>query len=185
MSRTLYDRLDALASRRVAALLMVVFMVLSIAVFPPVIRRLNTLAGQELGLIDAQFSYSPQQVYQMEAAYGPEGRPLYILTTLIADTLFPLDYALLMGIFIVLTYRVAFPAFGLVRTLVWLPVVTALMDLLENTGIMLLLATFPQQVSLLAQATSFFTSLKWIFLSLSLVLVVAGVIGWLVARFKK
>ncbi len=183
MSHSLYDRLLPFAARRVVALLMVLFLVLFLVVFPAVISRLDTLAGK-IGMIDTQFSYTPAQVFEMVAAYGPEGRALYVLSTLTADLLFPFNYSLLLALLMILTYRQAFANPTWVRRLIFIPFLTAGMDLLENAGIVALLLSFPQQWVWLAQAAGLFTTLKWIFMGVSYTLVLVGFVGLARARLR-
>jgi len=178
------DRLAALATRRVLGLLIVIFLVLFLVVFPLVTARLNMLSGG-VAMIDMQPSYSPTQVFQMVASYGPEGRPLYILSTLTADLLFPLDYSLLLSLLIVATYRQAFPGGRLLRTLALIPFLTAGFDLLENAAIVTLLSTYPQQLTFIAQLASLFTTFKWAFVLISLVLVLIGFVGLAAARLRQ
>jgi hypothetical protein len=183
MSHTLYDRLAPQATRQRVAVLMVIFLVLFLVVFPAALNRLKEFSGG-VGLIDTQFTYTPDQAFQMVSAYGPEGRPLYILTTLTADLLYPLDYSLLLALLLILLYSQAFPVSRLIHAGVWLPFITGAMDLLENACVVTLLATFPQPLPWVAQAAGLFTPLKWIFLGVSLLLVLVGFIGLLVARLR-
>lgn len=187
MPEFLFDRLQMLASRRLIAVLLVLFLVLFLVVFPMVSAQLAIFSGG-LQMIDMETSYTPEQVYQMIAAYGEQGRSLYLITTLTADILYPLDYSLLFALLIVTTFLEAFPTgrmFRMVRNLSLIPFITAIFDLLENFGIVAMLALYPQQIPFLAQAASLFTTLKWAFLILTIVLVLAGFLGLGVARLKR
>jgi hypothetical protein len=187
MPEVLFDRLEMLASRRLLAVLLVLFLVLFLVVFPLASAQLALYSGG-VHMIDMETGYTPAQVYQMIAAYGEQGRSLYILTTLTADLIYPLDYALLFALLIVITYPEAFPGGSmrrLVRYLCLMPFATAAVDLLENAGIVAMLALYPQQVVFLAQAASLFTTLKWSFLILTIVLVLLGFLSLGVSRLKK
>ena len=183
MPGRLFARLEALASRRILGALIVIFLVLFLVVFPMAAAQLASYSG-DVRMIDSLYSYTPDQVYQMISAYGEQGRSLYILTTLTADLLYPLDYSLLLSLLIIATYRQAFPGGRMVRPMSLLPFITALFDLLENAGVVAMLASFPQQLTLIAQASSIFTSLKWGFLVISIVLVLVGFIGLAAARLR-
>ena len=183
MPESLFVRLEMLASRRLIAVLLVLFLVLFLVVFPMVSAQLALFSGGA-HMIDMETGYTPGQVYQMIAAYGEQGRSLHILTTLTADILYPLDYALLFALLLITTYLEAFPAGQMVRYLALIPFATAAFDLLENAGIVAMLALYPQQIPFLAQAANLFTTLKWAFLILTIVLVLVGFLGLGVSRFK-
>lgn len=183
MPGSLYARLEALANRRVLSILIVLFLVLFLVVFPLATAQLASYSGG-VRLVDSLYSYSPAEVYGMIAAYGDQGRPFYILTTLTADLLFPLDYAFLLALLIVATYRRAFPGGRMARPMSLFPFLTALADLLENACLVTLLAGYPGQLIFIAQAGSFFTTVKWSFLIISLVLVLVGFVGWAAAGLR-
>ena len=184
MSPAWFARLDAIASRGVIAGLMVLFLLLFLVAFPAVDGQLAGASGG-VHMIDMQTSYTPEQVYAMVAAYGEGGRWLYILSTLTADLLYPLDYALLFALLIIASYRKAFPRSRLVRLFVLAPFVTAGFDLLENAGIITLLSAYPLNLALVAQLASLFTTLKWAGLAITMVLVLAGCVGLIVSSTKK
>lgn len=176
MPSRVVEFLARLAKREIIAVLMVIFLILTIVIFPSVNSQLMEASGG-LGLIDMKTSYTPSQVFQMIGAYGEAGRSLYTTTTLTADTLYPLDYALLFALILIATYRRAFPQGRLLRFLVLVPFLTAAFDLLENGCIVSLLAAYPQQPVLLAQIASLFTTLKWSALVITVVLVLVGGVG--------
>ncbi len=183
MPESLFERLEILASRRLIAALLVLFLVLFLVVFPLASAQLAVFSGG-VHMIDMETGYTAAQVYQMIAAYGEQGRSLYLVTTLTADLLYPLDYALLFALLIVTTYLEAFPRGRMVRYLCLMPFAAAAFDLLENAGIVAMLALFPQQVLFLAQAANIFTTLKWAFLILTVALVLVGFLGLGVSRLK-
>jgi hypothetical protein len=184
MPELLFARLQMLASRRLMAVLLVLFLVLFLVIFPMVSAQLALFSGG-LHMIDMETGYTPEQAYQMIAAYGEQGRSLYITTALTADVLYPLDYSLLFALLIVTTFLEAFPGGRMVRNLSLIPFATAAFDLLENAGIVAMLALYPQQIPILAQAAGLFTTLKWVFLIFTVVLVLVGFLGLGVSRLKR
>ncbi len=187
MPESFFIRLEMLANRRLLAVLLVLFLVLFLVIFPMVSAQLALLSGGA-HMIDMEMGYTPDQVYQMIAAYGEQGRSLHIITTLTADLLFPLDYAFLFALLIVITYEEAFPAGGMLRmlrNLSLMPFAAAAFDLLENAGIVAMLSLHPRQAPFLAQAANLFTTLKWGFLVLSIVLALIGFLGLGVSRLKQ
>jgi len=184
MPEVLFDRLEMLASRRLIAVLLVLFLVLFLVVFPLASAQLALFSGG-VRMIDMETGYTPGQVYQMIAAYGEQGRSLHILTTLTADLLYPFDYSLLFALLIITTYLEAFPGGRMLRHLCLIPFATAAFYLSENAGIVAMLALYPQQFPFLAPAANLFTTLKWAFLILTIVLVLVGFLGLGVSRLKR
>ena len=119
----------------------------------------------------------------MVAAYGPEGRSLHILITLAtADLLYPVDYSLFLALVIISTYRQAFPAGSLLRYIALAPFIAAGFDLLENACSVTLLSTYPAQPVLIAQLAGCITTLKWVFVVLSVFL---ALISFAASRLRR
>jgi hypothetical protein len=184
MFSSFYARLESISRRRVLAGLMILFTILGMIVFPSVSARLGELSGGTR-MIDMETSYTPNQVFKMVATYGDQGRSLYLLTICTADLLFPLNYSLLFALLIIATYRRAFPHGRMVRLMYLAPFITAIFDLLENTGLVILLASYPQQWVLVAQIAGLFTTLKWAFMVITFVLVLIGFAGLIAVWLRK
>jgi hypothetical protein len=176
MPSRVLEFLARIANRQAIALLMVIFMILTIVVFPSVNSQLTAASGG-LGMLDMQTGYSPAQAFERVAAYGEAGRALYLTTALTADTIYPLDYALLFALLLIVTYRRAFPRGRLLRLLVLAPFLTAGFDLLENLSVVGLLAEYPAQPVPLALIAGLFTTLKWAALVITVVLVLVCALG--------
>ncbi len=174
-------RLEALAQGRTILLLLGLYLLLTFLVFPIIAGQLGTLSGG-VGMLDTQFSYTPQQAFQAVEAYGAQGRPLYGISALTADLLYPVVYSLLLALALVYTFRRAFPPQSPLQGTVYLPFFAALADLLENACVVILLASYPQQPESVAQAANLFTGLKWGLLLVSIILALLGIIAW---RIKK
>jgi hypothetical protein len=178
MPVSIYKRLEALANGRVMITLGVIFVALTM-LFPWVARQLGST-----GMIDSHLSYTPGEVHQYIASYSDAGRSLHLIATLTADLAYPVDYSLLFALLIISTYHTAFPSSRMARPMSLFPFLTAIFDLLENTGIVIMLASYPQQKILVAQAAGLFTSLKFGFLAITLVLVLVGVAGLGLTKLK-
>ena len=83
--------------------------------------------GCENRALDARFWYSPEQACVFFNAIGPTGRRIYAMTQVTLDLVFPLTYGTLFALLIVHVYDQS-----LAGTLVWVPVLAAITDLLEN-----------------------------------------------------
>jgi hypothetical protein len=179
--KTFRPRLESLARSRVILLLLGLYLLLTFVVFPFITGELGRLSGGA-SMLDMQFSYTPQQAFQAVEAYGEQGRPLYGISSLTADLLYPVVYSLLLALVMIYTFRRAFSPQSPLQGTVYLPFFTALADYLENASVVVLLASYPQRPEAVAQAANVFTSLKWGLLLVSMLLAVIGIVAW---RIKK
>lgn len=116
-------------------------------------------------LLDLRFGFTPDQAHKAFLFYGDYGRRGIIIFTGIVDSLYPFVYASLLALSISrLQIRLA------INCTKWqllnvLPFVAALFDLMENSGILLMLQDFPNLCSPLVWATSLVSILKWTLLA--------------------
>ena len=180
MSGSLPHRLARQATLPFLLLLAVLAGLLYFVFFPALLANPATL--QQTGALDARLSYTSQQAYQALEAYGPAGRAQYARTILLLDIVFPVIYALLLGLLAARGLVRAFPTSPRIQILALLPFAAMLFDWLENASILTLLARFPQRLDGLAAAAGGFTSLKWLVLALAVLLAAGSLIA---ARLRK
>ncbi len=180
MGKKLVFRLnfDRLATGRNILILLGLFLIFTLVIFPLLTSRLTQLSNG-VNLVDNEFSYTPEKVFQMVTSYGPEGRPLYIAITLTADLVYPAIYGLLLVLSMIFFYRSSFARDSIFQAWVYIPLAAVAADYLENVCVVILLATFPNWIEGLAQAANIFTGLKWGLLLISIVLALAGLVAWL------
>ena len=112
---------------------------------------------------------------------------IYALGTATIDMAFPLASALFQGILITLLVRRVFPSRPRWQRLNLLPSGAALLDILENLGLLALLWSYPGRLTGLAAVTGLITVFKWTMVGLSFVtiaILAAGVIYRLLWRRK-
>ena len=102
-------------------------------------------------------------------AIGPDGRSVYVLSSLILDTLYPILYtSLILGAYVKL-----FKSSGVI---LFIPLIAFSFDILENIQITRLVLNFPNvnetHVSLASMATSF----KWIAILIAISVLIYGII---------
>lgn len=114
---------------------------------------------------DTSFYYSPQELYQMAADYGEEGRQAYITARWTFDLVFPLVYTsfLTIGISWFITRLPGWSENWSLANL--LPILGGIFDLLENTAATLVMSAFPSNYGVILTAASLFTPIKWILVS--------------------
>ena len=120
-------------------------------------------------MLDLRFYYTEEIVKQSFLSIGEEGRQLYYFSTLIIDTIYPLLYvSLLLGAYNKLFKENTF--------LLILPLAAGFFDILENIQVSLLLSNFPTLLSQNIFYSSTSTSIKWIVIVISLIVLIYGVI---------
>lgn len=132
---------------------------------------------------DTSLFYTATQLYDTAEQYGVEGRAFYVRQRFTFDLVWPLVY----GSF--LFASTAYFGQGISgkrrRILVFLPVIAVAFDYLENIMTATVMNRFPLETFLFANLAGFATSLKWIALSISflVVLILLGSRG--IQSFKK
>lgn len=137
------------------------------------------------GPIDLQFFYTPAKAYEMVASYGEYGRAFYRNTELTVDIIYPIVYTLLLSLLITWLFQRGLRPGGRAQRLNLVPFGAWLFDLLENIGIVSMLAVYPSTPAVLAWATAICTMNKWLFAGASLVLIAIGLMMAIRNRFKK
>ena len=120
-------------------------------------------------MLDLELYYGKENVVRNFNAIGSDGRSVYVLSSLILDTLYPILYtSLILGAYVKL-----FKSPGVI---IYLPLIAFSFDILENLQITRLILNFPNvnetHVSLASTATSF----KWIAILVTISVLIYGII---------
>lgn len=167
MPDRLIARLSQWATRRNVLLLLAVYLLIVAVILPAAQTRIEAASGG-VGPLDLVPYYGADQAYSMIEAYGPEGRPFYLLIELTVDIIYPVIYSLFFSLTILyFLNRQAAGRPGLLR-LALLPFAGLICDFVENAGIVTMLLAYPAQLSLVGTLTGIVTTLKWIFAVLSI-----------------
>ena len=152
----------------------------------PVASAILALAANNSVLpLDLMFFYTPAEAFAMIEKYGPAGRALYMKIELSVDLLYPIIYTLFYGLLISWLFQRAFKPDSKMQIWNVAPVGAWFFDLLENIGIVAMLAMYPSQPVLLAWLTMLLGLLKWALAFLSIGLVLVGLVRAAMNRFRK
>ena len=152
----------------------------------PVATAILALAANNSVLpLDLLFFYTPAEAFAMLEKYGPAGRALYMKIELTVDLLYPIIYTLFLGLLISWLFQRAFPPQNKMQKWNVAPLGAWFFDLLENVGILTMLAMYPSQPALLAWIIMLFGLLKWALVFLCIVLVLVGLVKAAMNRFRK
>ena len=135
--------------------------------------------------LDLMFVYTPEQTFEMMERYGEAGRSVYFRIELTADIIYPIIYTLFYGLLLSWLFQRAFKPDSNMQKWNVMPVGAWLFDLLENAGIVTMLAMYPSKSIILAWLMMLFGLLKWVFFVVTVVLVLIGLVRAALNRFRK
>src|SRR5215475_13709819 len=121
------------------------------------------VANNHVTPLDLMFFYTPAQAFAMIEKYTEAGRALYMKIELTADIIYPIIYTLFYGLLLSWLFQRGFKPGSPIQKYNVIPVGAWFFDLLENVGIVSLLAIYPSQPAALAWLTMISGSLKWLF----------------------
>ena len=142
-------------------------------------------ANNHVTPLDLMFFYTPPQAFEMIDKYGEAGRALYFKIELTADIIYPIIYTLFFGLSISWLFQRAFKSDSPMQKWNATPVGAWFFDLLENIGIVSMLAMYPSKPAVLTWLTMIFGLIKWAFAFGSIALVLIGLIKAAMNRFRK
>ena len=120
-------------------------------------------------MLDLELYYGKENVVRNLNAIGPDGRNVYVLSSLILDTLYPILYtSLILGAYVKL-----FKSSGVI---LFIPLIAFSFDILENLQITRLVLNFPNVNETHVYLASMATSFKWIAISIAISVLIYGII---------
>ena len=120
-------------------------------------------------MLDLELFYGKEDVLKNLDAIGPDGQNIYILSSLILDTLYPILYtSLFIGAYVKL-YKSS-------QLILFLPLTAFSFDILENLQITRLILNFPNINETNVYFSSMTTSLKWIAIVITISVLIYGII---------
>jgi hypothetical protein len=137
----------------------------------------------DAGTPDLSFYYSDGDLYRMAEAYGEQGRETYIRVRFTFDLLWPLVYTFFLTTAISWLNARAFREDSLWQRANLAPVLGMVFDYLENISTSLVMLRYPQPTPVVDWLAPIFTSVKWVFVGGSFILLFVGMVaaiwGWI------
>lgn len=134
--------------------------------------------------LDLLYAYTPQTAYALIASYGEAGRAEYRRFELTVDLIYPIVYTLFFSLAAAWLFQRGFSSNSAMQTYIIIPLGAWLFDLLENLGIAAMLSIHPLTPAWLAWTAAAATSLKWLFVFASGLLLLIGLAAALKNGFK-
>lgn len=153
------------------------FVMFMLVVLPSEASRSDEVLGSAPSP-DTSFYYSKDDLYQMAEEYGQEGRLYYLDSRISFDIIWPLVYTFFLINAISWLLDKTILEGSKLRLLNLVPLAGILLDYLENISNMVVMFRFPQQTDILASLAGIITSLKWVFVSGSFLILVFGFVLW-------
>ncbi len=172
--------LSKIANGKTWIALALLYTVFVISVMPSLSRSAESAGGP----LDLLFSYPPELVFQKSDALGESGRRSLVWNSMVFDTIYPILYTALFVVSLkILIDRISMRR--LWQIMVMLPPLFAFgFDLSENASIIAVIRAYPAEPILVAKSASLFTSLKWISVAVTFVLLTILSFVWLIQRWS-
>ena len=120
-------------------------------------------------MLDLELFYSKENVIENFSTMGPDGRSIYVLSSLLLDTVYPILYlSLFLGAY--------FKLFRSSKAILLVPIIAFSFDILENLQITRLNLNFPNITETHVYLSSMTTSLKWIVIAITVSVLMYGII---------
>ena len=145
----------------------------NLVVLPRQEANLLRLSGGT-GSLDRPFFYTPEQAYSMIQTYGESGRQAYRTFALTGDILYPILYTLCLGLLMTWLFERGFAPGSSMQKLNIVPLGAWCFDLLENLNIVAMLSLYPAMLAGMAWMAALSTLLKWLFVGMTIILIVLG-----------
>lgn len=182
--KRLSDWLRRFSKGWVALLALVIFILFTALVLPAQSSQADAQSGAA-GSPDLSLWYSPADLYRMAEAYGEQGRQAYIRARFTFDVAWPLVYTFFLVTNISWLYDKIYTPDSRWQLANLSPLLTMLLDFLENLSTSLVMARYPQPSPLIAWLAPFFTAFKWTFVGLSFLLLILGLVQALWKLMRK
>lgn len=171
-----------IVSWKVILLLTIVFLTFTLYIFPLYGAKINISEG-EFNSLDARLCYSFAQVEELFTAMGEEGRATNQFISGVIDMIYPLVYgALFVLLLIKLTSNLVYKN---IKWIISLPILVVIVDYLENFSVLQLLRNFPSITIEQVALASSFTTVKFVFISMTLWAVLLLGVYHLVKKLKQ
>lgn len=129
--------------------------------------------------LDVLPGYSPAYLAEVLSTYGEVGRSAYATSLMTLDMLFPISYGIFFALLVRRVYKNLNVPAGLVNAMIVMPLLSWVLDWIENSTFVYLISLYPVQPLAVAQFVSLVTLVKVSLYALTIVsLVIGSVLMW-------
>ena len=184
MLKRISEFLYRISSGRVALAASILFVGFTATALPAQARQAEVYSNGA-GSPDTSLSYSTKDLYDMAKGYEADGRAEYIHARFTFDLVFPLTYLFFLGTALSWSLSVLVPVTSRLRLLNLFPVFGWVFDMLENISVSIAFGRYPQATPVIDLLAPLFTSVKWIFIYGSFLLLIPGLLAALWRIFRR
>lgn len=124
--------------------------------------------------LDVLPGYSPAYLAEVLNAYGEAGRSAYATSLMTLDMLFPISYGIFFALLLRRIYRDINVPIGLTNAMIVMPLISMVLDWIENSTFVYLISLYPVQPLAVAQFVSLVTLVKVSLYALTIISLVFG-----------
>lgn len=161
--------LKKLANWKAILIVLAVYLGFSLFLFPYYQDQVDAIAGEPLTALDLRMQYSVEDARILLEKMQPAGRDLSRIISGRVDMVYPIIYGLFLMLLIIrLSKGLKLPHY------LWLlvaPLLAMLFDYLENFQVLRMLRQYPDISPQLVRFSALMSSLKWLFVGISLLIV--------------
>ncbi|NOR27374.1 MAG: hypothetical protein GQ540_02480 [Lutibacter sp.] len=165
---------------RIGVLLILLFNILLLPEFSKLFSENNIKIN---AILDLKFSYTINEAYLLIENLGENGRNTYKYKTLFIDFPYALMYSFVYAFIIIMLLNTT--TLKRINYVCLAPFFISWFDVLENSGIILMLLKYPTKLTAICNLTSIFTSLKWIFAAITFLIIVTLFINLIYSKTLK
>ena len=132
---------------------------------------------------DTSFFYSTKELYQMAEDYGADGRKAYIRARFSFDLIWPIVYTFFLLIGISWLSQRTLSSASPFQIINLTPLFAIVLDFLENISTSIIMARYPQHTLLIDFLAPVFSALKWLFVTISFLLLLGLCVLYLRKKF--
>jgi tetrahydromethanopterin S-methyltransferase subunit B len=153
------------ANYKILLLFVFIFILFNVLIFPYVINRFG-LHGQPM--LDFLFGFTPDQAYSVISGYGEEGRAGVLWISGLVDMIYPFVFGGLLVFLISIQLKKQYNSTSPWLKLNLLPLIAVGADFIENTGIIVMINTFPNRADGYAVMSASAGMVKWLMVAVSI-----------------
>lgn len=129
--------------------------------------------------LDVLPGYSPAYLAEVLSTYGDVGRSAYAMSLMTLDMLFPISYGIFFALLVRRVYLNLNVPVGLVNAMMVMPLLSMVLDWIENSTFVYLISVYPAQPLVVAQFVSLVTLVKVsLYASTTISLVIGSLLIW-------
>jgi len=153
----------------------VIFIMFSVLVLPDQSASSQSQSG-DIGSPDLSIYYSAAELYEMAEAYGEQGRADYIRVRFTFDLIWPLVYTFFLTTTIGWVFKRTITSQNSWQRVNLIPLLGMTCDYLENIATSLVIYRYPAQTLIIDWLAGVFTTMKWLLIGVSFVVLAVGII---------